>query len=113
MHIETVFSLLLTIGIISALGTAGWIQYLTPVSADNEDDLKEYKDLEDLYYAIDDNEFDDDNINWKDFKNSHVYENSTKEMQKCIQKAENLGDNLADYEIYDCYEEEEEEEEEE
>jgi hypothetical protein len=64
--------------------------------------------LEDLYDAIYDNEFDDDNIEWKDFKNSHIFENSTRQTQKCIEKAEHLGDNLADYGMYDCYEEEEE-----
>jgi hypothetical protein len=110
MHIETVLGLVLTIGISLTLGTGSWKQFYNPVAADNEDDLKKYKDLEDLYDAIDDYEFDDDNIDWKDFKNSQIFENSTKQTQKCMEKAEHLGDNLADYELYDCYGEEEEEE---
>jgi len=34
--------------------------------------------LEGLYDVIDDNEFDDDNIDWKDFKKSHNFDDSTK-----------------------------------
>jgi hypothetical protein len=58
---------------------------------------------------MDDNEFDDDNIDWKHFKNLLKFDNSTKQSQKCIERAVHLGDNLADYKLYDCYEEEGEE----
>lgn len=103
MNIETAYILVLAIGIIMTVGAVGWNPLTNPVLGDNEGDLKKYKDIEHLYHAIDNGKFDDNNINWNHFKNSPVFENATSKIQHCIVKAEHLGDNLADYEIYDCY----------
>ena len=103
MNIETIYCIMLSIGIISAVAAIGWNPFINSASGDNEGDLKKYKDIEHLYKAINNNKFDDDNINWNHFKNTAIFENATSNMQKCIIKAEHLGDNLADYEIYDCY----------
>jgi hypothetical protein len=97
-------TLVLGIGLLTAIGISNWNQLISNAFGDNERDLKKYKDVEHLYRAIDNNKFDDNNINWKDFKSTPIFENATHSMQKCITKAEHLGDNLADYEIYDCYE---------
>ncbi len=98
-------TLVLAIGVLTTIGLSNW-NLLTSnvfVFGDNESDLRKYKDVERLYQAIDNNKFDDNNINWNHFKNTPIFENATHSIQKCITKAEHLGNNLADYEIYDCY----------
>jgi len=44
----------------------------------------------------------DDHVNWKKFKNSNTYANADKDTQKCLDKAQNRGNNLAGYEIKNC-----------
>mgnify|MGYP001572385439 CR=1 FL=1 len=66
------------------------------------DNFHKYSNIKKLSDAIDDNKFDDDNINWNDFKSWNGFAGATESVQHCIIKAEHLGDNLGDYEIYDC-----------
>lgn len=95
------------------VGISFFIFSITPVtpsfvkvfSDDNEKDLDKYSDIEELAEAIDDNKFDDDDINWNDFKKSTIYKEADDETQDCIKDAADLGDNLSDYEILDCYDE--------
>lgn len=44
----------------------------------------------------------DDDINWKKFKNSNTYEDANKKTQKCFERAHDRGDNLAGYEVEKC-----------
>jgi len=44
----------------------------------------------------------DDDINWKKFKNSNTYEDANKKTQKCFERAHDRGDNLAGYEVKKC-----------
>ena len=44
----------------------------------------------------------DDDINWKKFKNSNTYEDANKKSQKCFERAHDRGDNLAGYEVEKC-----------
>ena len=66
-------------------------------------DVDDFDDIEELSEAIDDNEVDDDDI--EDFKDSDAYKDADNEIQECIDEAEELGDNLGDYEIQECAEE--------
>lgn len=43
-----------------------------------------------------------DHINWKKFQNSSEYKGASNKEQKCLNKAHNLGNNLAGYEVRDC-----------
>lgn len=79
--------------------------FVNVFSEDNEKDLDKYDDIEELAEAIDDNKFDDDDINWKDFKSTAIYKEADDETQDCIEDAAELGNNLSDYEILDCYDE--------
>jgi hypothetical protein len=77
------------------------------IAADDEDNLGKYHTLAQLSAAIDEQEFDDDDINFDEFKNSTIFRTTSIPMQECIKDADELGNNLADYEIYDCEEEKE------
>jgi hypothetical protein len=123
MHIERVLSLVLTIGIASTLGIAGY-SYSNIAIADedfdewsgtdhgdsnpSEKNCKKHDTLRDFAKAVDHMECDDDNIDWSDFKSSPVYVNSNDEQQDCLRAAEDLGGSLTDYEVMDCYIEPEE-----
>jgi hypothetical protein len=72
---------------------------LVPAFAQDVDD---YDDIEELSEAIDINEVDDDDI--EDFKDSDAYEGADSETQECVDDAEELGDNLSDYEVHECVE---------
>jgi hypothetical protein len=74
------------------------------IAEDDEDNIGKYHTLAQLSAAIDEQEFDDD-INFDDFKNSTIFRTTSIQMQECIKDADELGNNLADYEIYDCEEE--------
>jgi hypothetical protein len=80
---------------------------LKVIAADDEDNLGKYHTLVQLSAAIDEQEFDDDDINFDDFKNSTIFRTTSIQMQECIKDADELGNNLADYEIYECEEENE------
>ena len=123
MHIERVLSLVLTIGIASTLGIAGY-SYSNIAIADedfdewsgtdhgdsnpSEKNCKKHDTLRDFAKAVDHMECDDDNIDWSDFKSSPVYVNANDEQQDCLKAAEDLGGSLTDYEVMDCYIEPEE-----
>jgi hypothetical protein len=81
---------------------------ISKVSAINdEDNLANYHSLAQLSEAIDEQEFDDDDIDFDDFKNSTIFRTTNFQIQECIEDADELGNNLADYEIYECEEENE------
>jgi hypothetical protein len=47
---------------------------------------------------------DDDGVDWSDFKKSQAFKTADDEIQECVE-AEDLGDNLGDYEILECVDE--------
>jgi hypothetical protein len=123
MHIETVFSLVLAIGIISTVGTAiynnnnlafaeeefkEWSGTDHGDSNPSEKNCEKQKTLRDYAKAVDHMKCDDDNIDWSDFKSSSVYISATDEQQDCLRAADDLGGSLTDYEVMDCYKEPEE-----
>jgi hypothetical protein len=123
MHIETVFSLVLTIGIASMLGTAiyGYNNFAMGEEEFDEWDSTDHGDsnpsgkncekhdtLRDYAKAVDHMKCDDDDIDWSEFKASPVYTTATDEQQDCLRAAEDLGGSLTDYEAMDCYIEPEE-----
>ncbi len=55
-------------------------------------------------YAGDDYDTDDDDINWKKFKNSDTYKDAGKDTKKCFKNAHDKGDKLAGYEVEGCEE---------
>jgi len=55
-------------------------------------------------YAGDDYDTDDDDINWKKFKNSDTYKDADKDTKKCFKNAHDKGDKLAGYEVEGCEE---------
>lgn len=67
-----------------------------------------YGSIEHLSDAIDEGEFVDDSINWKKYKNWTHFELASEDLRDCIEHRYDLSNNLADYEIYNCYEEHEE-----
>jgi hypothetical protein len=77
------------------------------IAEDDEANLGKYHTLAQLSAAIDEQDFDDDDINFDDFKNSTIFKTTSVQMQQCIADADELGNNLADYEIYECEEGEE------
>ena len=57
-----------------------------------------------LYAGDDGYDADDDDINWKKFKNSGTYEDADKDTKNCFKAAHDRGDNLAGYEVEGCEE---------
>jgi hypothetical protein len=123
MHIETVFSLVLTIGIASILGTASysynnlamgeeefdeWDSTNHGDSNPTEKNCEKHDTLRDYAKAVDHMKCDDDDIDWSEFKSSSVYITATDEQQDCLGAADDLGGSLTDYEVMDCYIEPEE-----
>jgi len=56
-----------------------------------------------LVKDIDKGKVDDDNMNWKDFKSSKIYQQEDIETQQCIKNRQDLSNNLADYEVLRCF----------
>jgi hypothetical protein len=123
MHIETVFSLVLTIGITSMLGTAiygynnlamgeeefdEWDSTDHGDSNPSEKNCEKQDTLRDYAKAVDHMKCDNDDIDWSEFKSSSVYTTATDEQQDCLRAAKDLGGSLTDYEAMDCYIEPEE-----
>jgi hypothetical protein len=123
MHIERVLTVVLTIGIASTLGIAGYSYNNIAIAEEDFDEwsgtdhgdsnpseknCKKHDTLRDFAKAVDHMECDDDNIDWSDFKSSPVYVNANDEQQDCLKAAEDLGSSLTDYEVMDCYIEPEE-----
>lgn len=86
--------------LVAVVGTQSSSTFPIPAFAQDVDD---FDDIEELSEAIDDNEVDEDDI--EDFKDSGAYEGADDEIQECVEEAEELGDNLSDYEILECVEE--------
>jgi hypothetical protein len=123
MHIERVLSLVLTIGIASILGIAGYSYNNIAIAEEDFDEwsstdhgdsnpseknCEKHDTLRDYAKAVDHMKCDDDDIDWSDFKSSPVYINANDEQQDCLRAAEDLGGSLTDYEVMDCYIEHEE-----
>jgi hypothetical protein len=123
MHIETVFSLVLTIGIASMLGTAiygynnfamgeeefdEWDSTDHGDSNPSEKNCEKHDTLRDYAKAVDHMKCDNDDIDWSEFKASSVYTTAKDEQQDCLRAAKDLGGSLTDYEAMDCYIEPEE-----
>jgi hypothetical protein len=53
-------------------------------------------------FAGNSGEYQKDHINWKKFQNSNEYKDASNKEQKCLDKANRLGNNLAGYEVRDC-----------
>jgi hypothetical protein len=60
--------------------------------------------MEELVKKIDKGKVNDDDMNWKDFKNSKIFKQEDIETQECIKNREDLSNNLADYEVLHCFE---------
>lgn len=72
------------------------------VAVDNEHDLYKYSSIKKLARAVDVMKFDDDNINWNNFRHTVLYENATGKVKSCIKDQAELGNSLSDYEVMDC-----------
>jgi len=123
MHIETVFSLVLAIGIASigvttlysnhnwAFGEEEFDEWSGTDHGDSnpsEKNCEKQETLRDFAKAVDHMKCDDDDIDWDDFQASTVYTGSNDEQKDCLKAAKNLGGSLTDYEVMDCYKEPEE-----
>jgi hypothetical protein len=53
-------------------------------------------------YAGDGYDGDNDDIDWKKFKNSETYEDADDDVQDCFKDAHDSGDNLVGYEVENC-----------
>jgi hypothetical protein len=60
--------------------------------------------MEELVKDIDKGKVDDDNMNWKEFKDSKIFNQEDIETQQCIKNRQDLSNNLADYEVLRCFE---------
>ena len=65
---------------------------------DDDDTMKE------LVKDIDNGKYEDDSMNWKEFKNSKIFKQEDIETQECIKNRQDLSNNLADYEVLRCFE---------
>lgn len=59
--------------------------------------------MEELVKKIDKGKVNDDDMNWKDFKNSKIFKQEDIETKECIENRQDLSNNLADYEILHCF----------
>ena len=59
--------------------------------------------MKELVKDIDKGKVDDDNMNWKEFKNSKIFQQEDVETQQCIKNRQDLSNNLADYEVLRCF----------
>ena len=60
--------------------------------------------MEELVKDIDNGKVDDDNMNWKEFKDSKIFKQEDIETQQCIKNRQDLSNKLADYEVLRCFE---------
>ena len=60
--------------------------------------------MEELVKDIDNGKDNDDDMNWKEFKNSKIFKQEDIETQGCIENRQELSNNLADYEVLRCFE---------
>src|ERR1044072_9490578 len=96
--VKTIFllasMLTLTFGVLLA-ATGGQVYAKNIWAGDNT--------MEELVKKIDKGKASDDSMNWKDFKNSKVFKQEDKETKECIEKRQDLFNNLADYEVLHCF----------
>ena len=59
--------------------------------------------MKQLVKDIDNGKVDDDDMNWKEFKNSKIFKQEDIETQQCIKNRQELSNNLADYEVLRCF----------
>jgi hypothetical protein len=64
---------------------------------------RDYGSMKKLVQAIEDGKVDDNNIQWKKFRTSNIYQDADKNTQKCIKFAHKIGDNIGDNEIVHCF----------
>ncbi len=95
----------LLIGTIVALGTS-LIASTTVVYAE-KNIWKGYDTMQKLVKGIEHNGKNDDNMNWKKFQDTQLYQQEDKATKKCIKERADLGNNLADYEIVRCFQDDE------
>ena len=67
---------------------------------------RDFDNMKDFVTAIRNGEKNDNNINWKKFQDSDIYQNEDKDSKKCLQLAHKIGNNLGDYEIVHCFRDE-------
>jgi hypothetical protein len=103
MKNRTLLTKIYIIGLLASLGPVAESLFVIPVWADKNPD--DYNDIEDLSKDIDNGEVDDDSVDWSDFKKSEAFKSADDEIQECIEEAEELGNNLGDYEILECVDE--------
>jgi hypothetical protein len=72
------------------------------VAVDDEHDLYKYSSIKKLARAVDVMKFDDDNINWNNFRHTVLYENATGKVKSCVKDQAELGNSLSDYEVMYC-----------
>lgn len=60
--------------------------------------------MEELVKDIDNGKDNDDDMNWKEFKDSKIFKQEDIETQGCIENRQDLSNNLADYEVLRCFE---------
>jgi inorganic pyrophosphatase/exopolyphosphatase len=90
------------VALLAIVGIVSDTSYMLSAFADK--DPEDYDDIEDLSKDIDDGDTDDNSVDWDDFKKSQAFKTADDEIQECVE-AEELGDNLGDYEILDCVDE--------
>jgi hypothetical protein len=83
------------------------VVYYASASTNN---FYKYGSIEDLSHAIHEKKFADDSINWQKYKAWTPFELADDDLKDCLKHRHDLSSNLADYEIYNCYEEHEQEE---
>jgi len=91
-----VVSLLASISGALIVATAG--QVYAKNAWEDDDTMKE------LVKDIDNGKYEDDSMNWKEFKNSKIFKQEDIETQECIKNRQDLSNNLADYEVLRCFE---------
>jgi hypothetical protein len=59
--------------------------------------------MEELVKKIDKGKVNDDDMNWKAFKNSKIFKQEDSETKECIKNRQDLSNNLAEYEVLHCF----------
>ena len=96
MKTFSMLAALLGLLLVASVAASGTIVYAKNIW-DGDDTMRE------LVKNIDKGKVDDDNMNWKEFKNSKIFQQEDIETQQCIKNREDLSNNLADYEVLRCF----------
>jgi hypothetical protein len=92
-----------------SLSTVSSLVTVTAVNASTNNFFK-FGSIDDLADAIHEKRFQDDSINWDKYQEWFGFAHAESDVKKCIEHRHDLSNNLADYEIYNCYDEHESEE---